>query len=74
MPSLQAQVIELSRADGFPGLRVGHGHVVQPGERHWAHFTFVISTRPLLLRAREALAVYHAARNGRPEREPSEEG
>src|SRR5262245_63281887 len=33
VPALQAQVIELARAAGFPGLRVGRGHVVQPGER-----------------------------------------
>jgi hypothetical protein len=71
---LQAHVIELARAEGFPGLRIGHGHVVQPGEQHWTHFTFVIASRPLLLRAREALSVYRAAGNGRAESETGDGG
>jgi hypothetical protein len=69
--TLQAHVIELARAEGFPCLRVGHGHIVQPRERYWTHFTFVIATRPLLLRAREALSVYRAAGNGQPARAPN---
>ena len=74
VPALQAHVIELTRAAGFPGLRVGHGHVVQPGERYWTHFTFVTATQPLLLLARDALSTYRAAGNGRAESETSEGG
>jgi len=72
--ALQAQVIELTKAEGFPGLDLKHGHVVQPGERHWTHWVFTLATRPLLLRARDALAGYRAAGNGRAEREPGKEG
>jgi hypothetical protein len=74
MPALQAHVIELTRAAGFPCLRVGHGHVVQPGERYWTHFTFVIATRPLLLLARDALSACRAPGNGRAESETGEGG